>query len=65
MVHQVSATGLEIFLVYYEMAAEKISTTTVTKTDKGFTIDIEIQKNMFPWLDYITPALLLLILIKR
>jgi hypothetical protein len=65
MVHQVSAAGLEIFLVYYEMAAEKIATTTVTKTDKGFTIDIEIQKNMFPWLEYITPALLLLILIKR
>jgi hypothetical protein len=65
VVHQVSATGLKIFLVYYEMAAEKISTTTVTKTDKGFTIDIEIQKHMFPWLEYITPALLLLILFKR
>jgi hypothetical protein len=47
------------------MAAEKISTTTVTKTEKGFTIDIEIQKHMFPWLEYITPALLLLILFKR
>lgn len=47
------------------MKSEKISTTTVTKTDKGFTIDIEIQKNMFSWMEYITPALLLLILIKR
>ena len=47
------------------MVSEKISTTTVTKTDKGFTIDIQIEKPLFPWLQYLTPALLLLILIKK
>lgn len=47
------------------MKSEKISTTTITKTEKGFTIDIEIQKPLFPWLQYVTPTLLLLLLIKK
>jgi len=47
------------------MPSEKISTTTVTKTDKGFTIDIQIEKPLFPWLQYLTPALLVLLLLKR
>lgn len=47
------------------MGSQKISTTTVTKTDKGFTIDIEIEKPLFPWFKYITPALLVLLLLKK
>jgi hypothetical protein len=44
---------------------EKVATTTVTKTEKGFTIDIDIEKPMFPWLQYLTPVLLVLLLIKK
>jgi hypothetical protein len=47
---------------------ERIATTTITKTPKGFMIDVDIPKSpgYLPpaWFHYITPALLFLILIK-
>lgn len=47
---------------------KKIATTTITKTEKGFTIDVEIPKSPGylppPWFHYLTPALLFLLLLK-
>ena len=49
------------------MTDEKIATTTITKTSTGFTIDVEIPKTVCRpfWFEYITPALLLLLLFKK
>jgi hypothetical protein len=49
------------------MSSEKIATTTITKTPNGFTIDVEIPKPIGRpfWFEYITPALLFLLLLKK